>query len=85
MEPKPGWGRIPAALGALRDAIASGSLNVDALVERTPMGRLPEVDEIASVVVFLASDESRMVTGHTIPVDGGVTAYLGPSGKPSLA
>lgn len=77
----PGW----TMTRALRNAVASGSLNVDALIERTPMGRLPEVDDIASVVVFLASDESRMVTGHTIPIDGGVTAYMGPGGKPSLA
>lgn len=77
----PGW----TMTRALRNAIDSGSLNVDALIERTPMGRLPEVDDVADVVVFLASDASRMVTGVTIPIDGGVTAYMGPGGKPSLA
>jgi NAD(P)-dependent dehydrogenase (short-subunit alcohol dehydrogenase family) len=77
----PGW----TMTNALRNAVSSGSLNVDALVERTPMGRLPQVEDIASVVVFLASDESAMVTGHTIPIDGGVTAYMGPGGKPSHA
>jgi NAD(P)-dependent dehydrogenase (short-subunit alcohol dehydrogenase family) len=77
----PGW----TITRALRNAVASGSLNVDALIDRTPMGRLPEVEDIASVVVFLASDDSRMVTGHTIPIDGGVTAYMGPGVTPSHA
>lgn len=77
----PGW----TMTAALRHAISTGSLDVSALIERTPMGRLPEVNDIASVVVFLASDESSMVTGHTIPIDGGVTAYLGVGGKPSHA
>jgi NAD(P)-dependent dehydrogenase (short-subunit alcohol dehydrogenase family) len=77
----PGW----TMTRALVNAVSSGSLNVDALIERTPMGRLPQVEDIADVVVFLASDEARMITGHTIPIDGGVTAYMGPGGKPSLA
>jgi len=77
----PGW----TMTRALKSAIEIGSLDIDAMVERTPIGRLPSVDEIAAVIVFLASDDSRMVTGHTIPVDGGVTSYIGPSGKPSLA
>jgi NAD(P)-dependent dehydrogenase (short-subunit alcohol dehydrogenase family) len=77
----PGW----TMTQALRAAVKSGSLNVDKLVERTPMGRLPEVDDIASVVVFLASDEAGMVTGHTIPIDGGVVAYMGIGGVPSHA
>lgn len=70
---------------ALRADIASGAIRVEDLIERTPMGRLPEVDDIADVVLFLASDASRMVTGVTIPIDGGVTAYIGPGGQPSLA
>jgi NAD(P)-dependent dehydrogenase (short-subunit alcohol dehydrogenase family) len=77
----PGW----TMTAALRHAVSTGSLDVSSLIERTPMGRLPEVNDIASVVVFLASDESSMVTGHTIPIDGGVTAYLGVGGKPSHA
>lgn len=36
------------------------------------MGRLVEPDEVAALVLFLASDESRMITGQSIAVDGGI-------------
>src|SRR5246500_2418903 len=39
-----------------------------------PMGRIGQPDEIADAVVWLLSDEARFVTGHTLPVDGGVCA-----------
>jgi meso-butanediol dehydrogenase / (S,S)-butanediol dehydrogenase / diacetyl reductase len=39
-----------------------------------PLRRIAEPDELASVVVFLASDESTFVNGATIMVDGGATA-----------
>ncbi len=35
-----------------------------------------EVEHIAAIAVFLASDESRMVTGTTIAADGGRSSYL---------
>ena len=34
---------------------------------------LIEPDDIAGMALYLASDESRMVTGHVLPVDSGVT------------
>jgi NAD(P)-dependent dehydrogenase (short-subunit alcohol dehydrogenase family) len=37
-----------------------------------PMGRIGQPGEIANAVVWLLSDEARYVTGHTLPVDGGV-------------
>jgi glucose 1-dehydrogenase len=40
-----------------------------------PLGRLGEPDEVASVAVFLASDESAYVTGSTYYVDGGMTHF----------
>ncbi|WP_019874054.1 SDR family NAD(P)-dependent oxidoreductase [Sporichthya polymorpha] len=43
-------------------------------LERVPLGRLGETDEIAGPAVFLASDMSSYVTGVTIPVDGGYLA-----------
>ncbi|MFC2022041.1 SDR family NAD(P)-dependent oxidoreductase [Chloroflexota bacterium] len=41
---------------------------------RVPMGRIAEVNEIAGVALFLASDASSYITGQTIGVDGGVLA-----------
>lgn len=45
-----------------------------ALVALHPIGRLGRAEEVASVVLFLASDESSFVTGASILVDGGYTA-----------
>lgn len=39
-----------------------------------PMGRLGEPAEVASVIVFLASDDASFVTGAVVPVDGGYLA-----------
>ena len=44
-----------------------------AFIARQPMGRLARAEEIAPVVVFLASDESRFATGQAFTVDGGMT------------
>ena len=51
----------------------------------SPLGHFGQPDEYADVVVFLASELSRYVTGHVIPVDGGTIAasgwYLRASGR----
>lgn len=44
-----------------------------AFIARQPMGRLAQAQEIAPLVVFLASDESQFVTGQTYAIDGGIT------------
>jgi NAD(P)-dependent dehydrogenase (short-subunit alcohol dehydrogenase family) len=43
-----------------------------------PLGRLPTPSDYVPALVFLASDESRMVTGSNITVDGGATAKYWP-------
>ncbi len=46
------------------------------LMNRTPARRWGEVEDLAPVAVFLASDAARFVNGHILYVDGGVTATL---------
>jgi 2-keto-3-deoxy-L-fuconate dehydrogenase len=42
-------------------------------IARQPMGRLAKAEEIAPIVVFLASDESAFATGNVYSIDGGMT------------
>jgi NAD(P)-dependent dehydrogenase (short-subunit alcohol dehydrogenase family) len=44
-------------------------------IEMTPMGRVGQPDEIASVVLFLASDASSLMTGSIVLADGGYTCW----------
>jgi acetoacetyl-CoA reductase len=55
------------------DMTAAVPANVmDKLVERIPVGRLGEPDEVARVVEFLADPESGYITGQVYPVNGGL-------------
>jgi len=44
------------------------------VVSTIPQGRMAEPQEVASAILFLASDESRHITGISLAVDGGYTA-----------
>jgi 3(or 17)beta-hydroxysteroid dehydrogenase len=44
------------------------------LAKSVPMGRVGEPDEVAALAVFLASDESKFITGAEMVIDGGFTA-----------
>ncbi len=52
-----------------------GKIPMDRIPGRTPMGRVGEVEDVVGPALFLASDESAFVTGHTLAVDGGWLAY----------
>jgi NAD(P)-dependent dehydrogenase (short-subunit alcohol dehydrogenase family) len=45
-----------------------------AMEHYNPMPGIPMPEDIAIVVAFLASDEARWITGHTLPIDGGYCA-----------
>jgi 2-keto-3-deoxy-L-fuconate dehydrogenase len=61
------------SLGERINANADPEAARKAFVARQPMGRLAQAQEIAPLVVFLASDESTFVTGQTYAIDGGIT------------
>jgi 2-keto-3-deoxy-L-fuconate dehydrogenase len=44
-----------------------------AFIARQPMGRLAQAEEIAAMVVYLASDESAFITGQAMVIDGGIS------------
>lgn len=44
-----------------------------AFIARQPMGRLGNAEEIATLAVYLASDEASYITGQAINIDGGIT------------
>jgi NAD(P)-dependent dehydrogenase (short-subunit alcohol dehydrogenase family) len=62
----------------VRTDFIKGILATPELVARieamTPLGRMAEPEDIVGAVLFLASEASAMVTGHTLAVDGGYLA-----------
>ncbi len=71
----PGYIATPMVSGALAamPADVAQALQAD-IVSRIPLGRLAMADEIAPALVFMASDESRYMTGSELVIDGGYTA-----------
>ena len=67
----PGWIRTP-----LTEALQNNSERSARVMARVPLGRWGEADDVAGAVAFLASDASTYITGHTIPVDGGVANVI---------
>ena len=53
------------------EGTAAGAEMLDALAGTAPLHRVGTPDEIAAGIVFLASDESSLVHGASLPIDGG--------------
>ena len=60
-------------LSGLYESGAEVAAMLDAI---NPIGRLGKPEEVAAAVLFLCSDGARMITGHSLPVDGGQMAKL---------
>ena len=71
----PGYTRTDRVIELAEATAAREGVPVEAVEKRTvqniPLGRMAEPSEFADLVVFLASDRGRYITGTTIPVDGG--------------
>jgi NAD(P)-dependent dehydrogenase (short-subunit alcohol dehydrogenase family) len=72
-------GLVPTEMGAklAQDMVTLGlwpsaEAAIGDVIGLTPLGRLGEVADMADVVVFLASDAARFITGAGVPVDGGM-------------
>jgi gluconate 5-dehydrogenase len=79
------WGKYGLRINAIAPGYFRTELNKalvedekfnDWLINRTPMRRWADVEELEGAVVFLASQASSFVNGHVLYVDGGITACL---------
>lgn len=65
----PGWIESPM----LRRALDGDPARSDRILQRTPMGRFGEPEDIGNAAVYLCSPAARFVTGVLLPVDGGAS------------
>ncbi len=67
----PGWIKTPMTIALQQNGARSAKV-----MERVPLQRWGEAIDVAGAAVFLASDASTYVTGHTIPIDGGAANVI---------
>ncbi len=77
------WAKHNIRVNALAPGVFRTPLNtrvldiperLEAILKRTPMGRIGDVEELVGAAVFLVSDAASFITGVTLPVDGGFLA-----------
>ena len=67
--------RVNAILPGMIDTpMVSDRAGKDAFIEKVPLGRIGNPEEVARLVLFLASETNSYITGAEIPVDGGYLA-----------
>lgn len=64
----------PTRTGMNEALVVSNPEMVKAMDQKVPMGRIGEPEEVAAAAIFLCSDEASYITGHALPVDGGIVA-----------
>ncbi len=75
----PGAVRTPLLEAAVARAVAAGGdpeSSWQRIAQMHPMGAIAEPEDVARAILFLASDDARMITGVALPVDGGWSAAL---------
>ena len=58
----------------VKNFVSQGKVNEEAVLRRTPLGRMSTVEDIAKAALFLTSDDARNITGTDLLVDAGWTA-----------
>ena len=66
----PWYFRTPLTEGLLRD-----EAYLQEVLQRTPSGRIGELEDLVGPVIFLASDAAAYISGQTLAVDGGMSVY----------
>jgi NAD(P)-dependent dehydrogenase (short-subunit alcohol dehydrogenase family) len=59
----------------VQEIVNRGVLDEGAIKRRTPLGRFAEIEDLTGMAVLLVSDEGKFITGETVAIDGGWTAY----------
>lgn len=79
------WAREFGAKGITVNAVAPGFIRTEmidtipeevknAILQKCPLGRMGEAEDIAKAYLFLASDDASFITGTVLSVDGGLVA-----------
>jgi NAD(P)-dependent dehydrogenase (short-subunit alcohol dehydrogenase family) len=78
------WSRHNILVNAIAPGLVAGGMNtpilnkeilVTGLIQKVPLKRLGNPEEIVRIVLFLASDDSSYINGTTLVVDGGMNGY----------